>query len=113
MKPGQAGTEHVDNLRHELLPTILADYPGIHVRWEGQQEQQAESFQSMAVGFAVAIMAMYVLLSFEFKSYLQPLLILAIIPFGMIGAVCGHFAHGTATDHLQHVRIRGTDRDCD
>ena len=86
--------KHVTNLRDEMLPEILADYPGIRVRWEGQQEQQAESFQSMAVGFAVAMLAIFVLLSFEFKSYLQPLLILAIIPFGMIGAVLGHVILG-------------------
>jgi multidrug efflux pump subunit AcrB len=81
---------HVMKLKEETLPEILADYPGINVRWEGQQEQQAESFRSMGIGFIVALLAIYVLLSFEFKSYLQPLLILAIIPFGIIGAVIGH-----------------------
>ena len=41
-------------------------------------------------GFAIAIMAMFVLLVLQFRSYIQPLLILAIVPFGMIGAVWGH-----------------------
>jgi HAE1 family hydrophobic/amphiphilic exporter-1 len=84
----------VMDLRQNILPDLLADHPGIHVRWEGQQEQQRESFQSMFVGFAVALLAMYVLLAFEFTSYLQPLLILAIVPFGMIGAVAGHLLLG-------------------
>ena len=80
----------VADLKANGVPKLLASYPGLDVRWEGQQEQQQESFQSMFVGFAVAVMVMYVLLAFEFKSYVQPLLILAIIPFGMIGAVFGH-----------------------
>ncbi len=86
--------KHVTQLKETILPEILRDYPGIHVRWEGQQEQQAESFQSMGIGFLVALVAIFVLLSFEFKSYLQPLLILAIIPFGFIGAVVGHVILG-------------------
>ncbi len=86
--------KNVEQLRSEALPAILADYPGIHVRWEGQQEQQQESFQSMFVGFGIALLAMFVLLAFEFKSYFQPLLILAIVPFGLIGAVVGHMVLG-------------------
>ncbi len=76
------------------LPEILADYPGIRVRWEGQQEQEEESMSSMFAGFAVAMLAMYVLLSIEFKSYIQPILVLLIIPFGMTGAIAGHAIMG-------------------
>jgi HAE1 family hydrophobic/amphiphilic exporter-1 len=77
-------------MRDAVLPELLDEYPGLRVRWEGQQEQQEESLRSMLIGFAVALLAMYVLLAFEFKSYAQPLLILLIIPFGMIGAIAGH-----------------------
>ena len=94
MKRSVTARKNVGELRDHRLPQILADYPGIRVRWEGQQEQQEESFQSMRVGFIIAVLAMYVLLSIEFKSYMQPLLILAIIPFGMIGAVLGHMVLG-------------------
>ena len=45
---------------------------------------------SLAIGFLVAIMCMFVLLVLQFRSYAQPILILLIIPFGMIGAVWGH-----------------------
>ena len=72
-------------------PGLLQEYPDVSVRWEGQQERTRESLQSMFKGFAVAMLAMFVLLTFEFRSFLQPLLILAIIPFGAIGAILGHF----------------------
>ncbi len=77
-------------LRTEFLPEVLRDYPGVQVRWEGQQEQTEESISSLFRGFGVAILVMFVLLSFELKSYWQPLLILLVIPFGAIGAIAGH-----------------------
>ena len=81
-------------LRDEALPEILEKYPQIHVLWKGQQQQQAESNQSMLVGMICAIIAMFALLTIEFKSYLQPLLILMIIPFGLVGAILGHWLLG-------------------
>jgi multidrug efflux pump subunit AcrB len=62
----------------------------VQVRWEGQAEQSRESVGSLMRGFFVAIVAMYVLLVIQFRSYVQPILILMIVPFGMIGAVWGH-----------------------
>lgn len=78
------------DLQTNFLPTLLADYPEISVKWQGQREQSQESVGSLKVGFGIAILAMFVLLVLQFKSYAQPLLILAVIPFGMIGAVWGH-----------------------
>ncbi len=82
--------EIVADLKKEFLPQLLAANPGLRVRWGGQREQEAESFQSMFAGFGIALLAMFVLLAFEFKSYIQPLIILAIIPFGLVGAIAGH-----------------------
>ena len=65
---------------------------------------------SLFRGFAVALLCMYVLLAVEFKSYMQPLLVMLIIPFGMIGAVIGPRGDGDAADAVQHVRHRGFDR---
>ena len=73
-----------------LMPDLLTEYPLVSIRWEGEQEQTQESLESLAVGFIVALFAMFVLLTMEFKSYFQPLLIIAIIPFGCAGSVFGH-----------------------
>ncbi|QDS92519.1 Multidrug resistance protein MdtB [Roseimaritima multifibrata] len=80
----------INELKDNFIPELQKKYPGISVRWEGQREQSVESVGSLMRGFAVAITAMFVLLVLQFRSYVQPLLILAIIPFGMIGAVWGH-----------------------
>ncbi|MCY2975286.1 MAG: efflux RND transporter permease subunit [Planctomycetota bacterium] len=78
------------HLQNNIVPKLMAKYPSLRFRWEGQQQETAESFFSLLVGFIVALMTMYLLLVFEFRSYLQPLIILAIIPFSIVGAIFGH-----------------------
>ena len=80
----------INSLQADFLPGLLERYPGVSIRWEGQREQSNESVGSLIRGFAVALLAMYVLLVLQFRSYVQPVLIMCIIPFGMIGAVWGH-----------------------
>jgi multidrug efflux pump subunit AcrB len=81
----------INDFKHDFIPALLAEYPGIHVRWEGQEEQQNESIAGLMKGLAIALVCMFALLTLEFRSYAQPLLILAVIPFGSIGAVAGHW----------------------
>jgi multidrug efflux pump subunit AcrB len=81
-------------LRNEFLPQLFRELPEVNVRWEGQQEQTEESMTSLAAGFTVAMLAILILLAMEFKSYFQPLLIMLIIPFGMVGAIVGHLIMG-------------------
>ncbi len=78
------------DLEQRLLPTLTSEFPEVRVRWEGEQEQTNDSLQSLGLGFIVSVFAMFVLLTIEFRSYLQPLLILTAIPFGAAGAVFGH-----------------------
>ena len=81
-------------LSEEFLPVLQEKYPDIRISWEGQQQQTAESIQSLGIGFALALLVMYLLLVIEFRSYFQPILVLVIIPFGIIGAVFGHAIMG-------------------
>ena len=82
------------DLQATLVPELSASFPALRVLWEGQQEQTNESMNSMLYGFIGVMIAMYFLLTIEFRSYFQPLLVLSIIPFGVIGAVAGHIVQG-------------------
>ncbi len=82
------------DMEKRLMPKLLQEFPLVQVRWEGQREQTQESLESLGVGFIVALFAMFVLLTMEFKSYFQPLLIIFVIPFGIAGAVFGHAIMG-------------------
>lgn len=86
----------VTQLKNEFIPQLLAqeEYRGVTVDWGGQQEQSDESISGLMVGLMIALVAMFALLTLEFRSYFQPLLILAIIPFGAVGAMVGHLVMG-------------------
>ena len=85
-----------DKFENEFLKPLVEDKYNnkILYRWEGMREEQNESMASMTIGIIAAVFAMYIILSLEFKSYVQPLLILAIIPFGFIGAIGMHVLFG-------------------
>ena len=84
----------VKDLQQGFLADLLQQHLSVHGRWEGQQEQTRRSFTSLMIGFALAVFGMYALLTLEFKSYFQPIIILAVLPFGLIGAVLGHLLLG-------------------
>ncbi len=84
----------VNDLQTKILPALFEQHPDVSVDWEGQTQQTFESLVSLAIGSAVALLAMYTILVIEFRSYFQPLLIMAIIPFGAIGAAWGHSVMG-------------------
>ena len=80
----------VSDLQKSFMPELMKEYPQLRVRWEGQQEQDTESVGSLIVGLAVALLLMFMLLTIEFNSYGQPLVVMAVIPFGIVGAIWGH-----------------------
>jgi multidrug efflux pump subunit AcrB len=81
-------------LEADFFPMVREKYPAVAIRVEGQAEQRNESIGSLFKGFGVAFIAMFVLLTVEFRSYVQPLIILAVVPFGAIGAIWGHYWMG-------------------
>ena len=81
-------------LASQFLPQLMHDYPGLRYSYEGEQRERADSFASLGKGFAVAMVAIYALLAIPFRAYLQPLVVMSAIPFGMIGAVWGHVLMG-------------------
>ncbi len=84
------GLDVIADLKSQFLAELLETHPRVTARWEGQHKQTRESFGSLLVGLLLALAAMFVLLTLEFRSYIQPLIILAVIPFGFVGAVFGH-----------------------
>lgn len=88
------GQEASTLLETDILPPILADYPGIRYSLGGEQEEQQESFGDLGAAFGIALIVIYALLAIPFKSYTQPMVIMAAIPFGLLGALIGHLLLG-------------------
>ena len=78
----------------EYLDELIQQYPGVSHSLEGEAKEQRESFGSLAWALLFVFFIIYALLAIPFKSYLQPIIVMSVIPFGMIGAVMGHWIMG-------------------
>jgi len=82
--------EIVADLERKVLPEIAAIHPRVQISFGGEQREQQEVLGSLIRGWIVALFAIYALLAVPLRSYAQPLIIMAAIPFGLVGAVAGH-----------------------
>jgi len=82
------------------IDRILEDYPGISWSFEGEAREQADIFASLGRMTLIALFIIYALLAVPLKSYLQPIIIMIVIPFGLIGAVGGHIILGQSLSIL-------------
>ena len=84
----------VADLQTRILPAVLPRHPGVFYVFEGVQAEQEDAIGGLQAGFVVAVLAIFALLAVPLKSYLQPLIIMSAIPFGLVGAVWGHILMG-------------------
>ncbi len=84
-------TELVQQLQGSLVPELQKRYPDLDIHFAGEAEEQAETAGSMTELFIIAMMAVYILLAVPLRSYFQPLIIMTAIPFGLVGAILGHW----------------------
>ncbi len=93
--PARANAQEIiSDLSSGLLPGLRDKYPGWNFEFWGAQQQSAEAFTGLLISFPMALLAMYIVIAATFRSYLQPMVIMIIVPFGSIGAVWGHLLLG-------------------
>ncbi len=78
----------------DVLPDILAAHPGVRFSFEGEAAEQRDTMGGLIRGFALAMMVIYGLLAIPLRSYLQPVIVMSAIPFGLVGAIWGHIIMG-------------------
>lgn len=86
--------EIVRDTQVKLLPAFSEEFPDITVLVEGQQKETQTSMAGMAKAMLIGIFGVFILLSMQFKSYIEPLTVMAIIPFALIGVIWGHIMMG-------------------
>ncbi len=95
----------LDNLRADFMPTLLTKYPSVSPLYEGQN-REAGKFQASAKKVApVILMLIYGVIAFTFRSYIQPLLIILMVPFSLIGVGWGHEIHNFPINILSFLGI--------
>ena len=84
----------ITSLEEKDLPELAAEFPGLQHSFQGARQEQELTLNSMYRAFLVAMVMIYALLAIPFGSYIQPFIVMAAIPFGLIGAVLGHLIMG-------------------
>jgi multidrug efflux pump subunit AcrB len=87
----------LEPLRREVshqVRKLLQDYPGVSYDQAGEAKEQKETFSSLLWGFMLVLFLMYVMLAIPLHSYVQPLVVMSAIPFGLLGGVIGHLLMG-------------------
>jgi multidrug efflux pump subunit AcrB len=85
----------MDDLEARFLPKLMSKYE-VSYKIEGQSEERRDSFKSMFVTFPLALFGIYFIIASMFRSYIQPVVIMTTIPFGLIGGIIGHIIFGRA-----------------
>jgi multidrug efflux pump subunit AcrB len=101
VEPTRISNEIVRN----FLPELAERYPGLKYYLSGMSEETEKMARSMIIGFGLAMFVIYALLAIPTRSYLQPLIIMGVIPFGIIGAVIGHMLTGYAISMMSFLGI--------
>jgi len=86
--------EVVAGIKDNLLPRLIADYPGLAQEPGGEQQERNKAMGSLKNGMLLALLAMYSLMAVAFRSYAQPVIVMMAIPFGIVGAIAGHLLMG-------------------
>lgn len=81
-------------IAQSALPAILADHPGVSAAAGGQAAGFAETSASILRGFLIGLVGIYVILSYQFRSYLEPLIVMLTIPLAFLGVIWGHVLMG-------------------
>jgi multidrug efflux pump subunit AcrB len=105
VSPRSAANVVLDDLKQKGLPELMEKYPGLSYSMEGRQADQRESMESLLFGFVFAMGIIFVLLAIPFQSYLQPLIVMVSVPFGVIGAVLGHMIMGYSLSIMSMMGI--------
>tara|TARA_R110002126_G_scaffold264475_1_gene407514 strand:+ start:14787 stop:17984 length:3198 start_codon:yes stop_codon:yes gene_type:complete len=98
-------TEILDNIKTNIMPEILSKYPTVSPLYEGQNREAKKTTDSLSTVGWVVLGLIYIVIAFTFRSYSQPILLIVMIPFSMIGVIWGHYIHNFAIGILSFLGI--------
>ena len=102
-----SGDEANDILTNSILADLTALHSDLTYSFGGEQQQQLESLDALYRGFAIAMLLIFALLAIPLRSYTKPFIIMAVIPFGFIGVILGHWVLGVALSAVSFMGIFG------
>lgn len=92
--PNGSAPDIIERIRTDILPSILADNPGITPLYEGQNREAQKTINSAKVVLPLVLILIIGLVTFTFRSFFQAIVIMLLIPFSLVGVAWGHYLHG-------------------
>jgi multidrug efflux pump subunit AcrB len=91
----QVSPEEINgSIQRQVLPQLQVKYPDIDIGLSGEQEERMKAMLGLGFAALLALVIIYALLAIPLRSYVQPLVIMSVIPFGAVGAIVGHWVMG-------------------
>lgn len=103
--PNGSATDILADIRENVMPGILSQYPNISVSYEGQNREANKLISSAKTVIPVILFLIYAVIAFAFRSYSQPLILMLMIPFSVIGVAWGHWIHDFPINVLSAMGI--------
>ncbi|WP_445384123.1 efflux RND transporter permease subunit [Robiginitalea sp. IMCC44478] len=103
--PNESATEILLDIQQNFMPELQSRYPGLSVSYEGQNREAQKLSSSANKVFPVILFLIFAVIAFTFRTYSQPVILLSLIPFSIIGVAWGHVIHGFPINVLSALGI--------
>ena len=103
--PNESATDIILDIQNNFLPDLIAKYPSLSVSYEGQNREAQKLSSSANKVFPIILFLIFAVIAFTFRTYSQPLLLLSMIPFSIIGVAWGHKIHDFPINVLSALGI--------
>ncbi|MCA9040104.1 MAG: efflux RND transporter permease subunit, partial [Planctomycetaceae bacterium] len=105
----QDGTANIADIIEAIKKTfnseLAHEFPGTELIFLGNYEERTKAFSSLRIAFPVALLLIYLCLAALFRSYFQPLVVMMAIPFGIQGAIIGHWLTDNPFTMLSRIGV--------
>jgi multidrug efflux pump subunit AcrB len=103
--PSNSATEIMTEIKSEMLPIMEEQFPNVTAIFEGQNREANKTVDSAKAILPLIVFLIFVIIAFTFRSFSQPLLLLLMVPFSLIGVAWGHWIHGFPINILSFLGI--------
>lgn len=103
--PKESASDVLADIQQNIMPVIRSKYPSVSALYEGQNREAGKVVGSAKKVFPIILFLIYIVIAFTFRSYMQPMLLLIMIPFSLIGVSWGHWVHGFPINVLSFLGI--------
>jgi multidrug efflux pump subunit AcrB len=105
VNPKASATDYMTTVKKEIMPEILAKYSSVTPLYEGQNREAAKTQKSLNPTGWIILILIYIVIAFTFRSYSQPFVLIALVPFAVIGIGWGHWIHDFSINILSGLGI--------